>query len=70
MTTPTTNPAIFKAARKPSPLASCAHHEQTPEIQVISNVCECDFGVVSGRRQQVVTIHRPSTVDSDTLAAH
>ena len=70
MTTPITNPAIFKAAGRPSPLASCAYHEKTPEIQVIPSVCKCDFGVVSGRRQQVVSIHRPPTVGFATLAAH
>ena len=61
---------LGKTARKPSPLASCADHEKTLELQVISNVCECDFGVVSGRRQQVVSIHRPPTVGFATLAAH
>jgi hypothetical protein len=65
----TTNQAIFKTARTPSPLASCALHEKTPEIGMTSSVWLPGFRVAIGRRQDVVSYWRRMTVRFEVLAA-
>ena len=64
---PTTDQAISKTARTPSPLASCAHDEKTLEIGLISSVWLDRFRTAFNRRQEVVSNWRPLGVRFESL---